>query len=370
MNEAKSFDSQRTSTQGGGRGTLQTPPRRRGGSAGFVLKVAAMVVAAALISWWYGRSWLTEAGPASTPSVRVEIPGRSNPANAVAASQATSGTSTGRTVSKGSTHDPQGGQHVASAGGPDVDAASMDQHPIDGALRVARQGLAHVRNHISDYVATIIKRERTPNGKLPERQVMFCKIRHRRTDADGNILVPFSIYLKFLEPQPIAGREVVWVENQNDGKLIAHEPGLKNIIRFKLDPEGFIAMMGQRYSLSNLGIENLIVKLIERGEQEREHGDIENCQVQFTDHVKLDGRPCTLIEIRHPHQTELVTCYVARIFFDNERKIPLRYAAFLWPDSPAEELPVDEEYTYRDVRVNLGLTDADFDPDNPEYDFP
>ena len=30
---------------------------------------------------------------------------------------------------------------------------------------------------------------------------------------------------------------------------------------------------------------------------------------------------------------------------------------------------LEEEYTYTDVRVNVGLTDLEFDPDNPEYDF-
>ena len=29
-----------------------------------------------------------------------------------------------------------------------------------------------------------------------------------------------------------------------------------------------------------------------------------------------------------------------------------------------------EEYTYVDVQLNVGLIDADFDPDNPRYDFP
>jgi hypothetical protein len=29
-----------------------------------------------------------------------------------------------------------------------------------------------------------------------------------------------------------------------------------------------------------------------------------------------------------------------------------------------------EEYIYRDLKLNVGLQEKDFDPDNEEYDFP
>jgi len=51
-------------------------------------------------------------------------------------------------------------------------------------------------------------------------------------------------------------------------------------------------------------------------------------------------------------------------------KIPLRYAAYFWPATPgSEELPVLEEYTYLNVKLNVGLADADFNPNNPNYNF-
>ena len=40
-----------------------------------------------------------------------------------------------------------------------------------------------------------------------------------------------------------------------------------------------------------------------------------------------------------------------------------------WPTQAGGQPPLVEEYTYRDVRVNVGLTDADFDPENPNYNF-
>ena len=36
---------------------------------------------------------------------------------------------------------------------------------------------------------------------------------------------------------------------------------------------------------------------------------------------------------------------------------------------PAEEPPLVEEYTYANLKFNLGFTDADFDVNNPQYGF-
>ena len=67
-------------------------------------------------------------------------------------------------------------------------------------------------------------------------------------------------------------------------------------------------------------------------------------------------------------------CYSPEIFIDDQRKIPVRYAAYFWPQKAGDaELPVLEEYTYLNVKLGLTgapiLTDADFDSENPAYNF-
>jgi hypothetical protein len=48
----------------------------------------------------------------------------------------------------------------------------------------------------------------------------------------------------------------------------------------------------------------------------------------------------------------------------------VRYAAYHWPQTQDDKIgPVIEEYTYLDLKINVGLTDADFDPENPNYNF-
>ena len=241
-----------------------------------------------------------------------------------------------------------------------------NRHPLEPVLDFARDGLKNIRENVTDYTATIIQRERI-NGKLREESFMFAKIRNRKLDKDGNIKVPLSVYLKYLKPKAVAGREVIWIENENDGNLIAHEPGIKNIVRFKLDPKGPIAMWGQRYSINNIGMENLVVKLIERGQQELKY---EQCDVVFEKGAKLDNQECTLIQVMHPEKRPEFTFFKAQILIDDARQIPLRYVAYLWPETPGGEPLIDEEYTYKNVKLNVGLKDSDFDPDNPDYNFP
>ena len=52
-----------------------------------------------------------------------------------------------------------------------------------------------------------------------------------------------------------------------------------------------------------------------------------------------------------------------------QTNIPVRYIAYDWPARPGDPPDVFEEYNYLDLKLNVGLTDADFDPHNPAYNF-
>ncbi len=69
-------------------------------------------------------------------------------------------------------------------------------------------------------------------------------------------------------------------------------------------------------------------------------------------------------------QTPEFDFHIARIYLDTNLRIPVRYEAFLWPIKPNEEPPLEEQYSYSDVKLNVGLQDDDFDPENKAYQFP
>ena len=71
----------------------------------------------------------------------------------------------------------------------------------------------------------------------------------------------------------------------------------------------------------------------------------------------------------HPVKRRDFLFHIARIFVDKELMVPLRYEAYDWPAKPGEPPPLLESYTYARLKLNPGLTDADFDPNNPQYNF-
>ncbi len=245
-------------------------------------------------------------------------------------------------------------------------ATNPSSHPLDPALQIARQSLTHIRDSVTDYTAIMIKRERI-GSTLGEHEFMFTKIRNRKIQ-DGQLKAPFSVYLSFLKPASVKGREVIFVENRNSGNMVAHEGGFKGrfLPTVDLDPKGMLAMSGQRYPITEMGIENLVVKLIEKGERDRQHGE---CNVQFSKGAKVGGRACTVLTVSHPVARAYFDFHIAQIFIDDELNIPVRYAAYTWPTTEGGEAELIEEYTYQDVKLNVGLVDADFDRKNSAYNF-
>lgn len=239
-------------------------------------------------------------------------------------------------------------------------------HALDPALKMAHASLTNIRSNIKDYTAVVAKRERV-NGVLGDYEYIGAKIRNRQVAA-GKIKVPFSVYLTFLGPAALKGREVIYVENQNKGCLLAHEPGMSGRLlgTVTLEPTGILAMRGQRYPITEMGIENLVVKLIEKGERDKKAGP---CQVEFSRGAKVAKRDCTVLTVRHPAKKPCYDFCEAQIFIDNELNIPIRYAAYDWPKKVGGEKELLEEYTYMHVKTNVGLSDKDFDKENPKYNF-
>ena len=256
---------------------------------------------------------------------------------------------------------PSADIHPSNGSSPDTIAP---EHSLDRAIQMATDGLAQMRANVRDYSAIMVKRERV-DGVVGEPNYMRMKIRCPRTTPEGD--VPFSVYLKFLKPRKVAGREVIWVAGENDNKLCVHETGLMGMKRFYLDPDGWLAMQGNRYAIYNAGIENLMIKLVERAERDKTAGD---CSVEYRGGVELMKRPCSMIEVTHVHKRPPYDFHKAQIFIDDELNMPVRFVSYDWPTSPGAKPEVIEEYTYLKISINEGFQDIDFSPDNPAYKYP
>lgn len=241
-----------------------------------------------------------------------------------------------------------------------------DRHPLDPALDMARQALERIDRGIRDYTCEMVKQEQV-NGTVLEPEKMFIKIRNRRVEGD-RVVVPFSVYMKFVYPASVKGREVIYVEHQNSGKLVAHEGGIKGkfLPTVWLKPDSALAMRNNRYPITEIGVVTLARRLIERGELDRKYPD---CEVKFYRGAKINKRTCTCVQVQHKSRRPEFDFFVARIFIDDELGIPVRYIAYDWPVAGSSSPKLIESYTYLNVKVNVGLTDQDFNYENPSYNF-
>jgi len=231
------------------------------------------------------------------------------------------------------------------------------EHPLASTVRYARRGLARVEQDIKDYSCTLVKRERI-GGRLHPYDTIALKVRHE----------PFSVYMCFLGPKKLRDRECLYVAGQNDDLLLAHEgQGLMaRLPSISLDPLGSLAMSGQRYPITEVGLHRLAERLLATATHDSKYDEAE---VKLFPKVKVKGRAALCIQITHPIQRSHFRYHIGRVFVDNELQVPIRYAGYLWPKKPGGKPVLDEEYTYLDLKVNNGFTDLDFDRQNPEYNF-
>jgi hypothetical protein len=243
---------------------------------------------------------------------------------------------------------------MAASAAPQLGPGQAGEHPLMPTLRWAYSGLGNVEK-LHDYSATLAKRERI-NGKVLDYEYMFVKLRHQ----------PFSVYMYFMSSPK--GQEVLFVEGQNDGNMYAHTVGIKNSVfgTVSIKPDGPIAMRNQRYPLTELGILNMTRRLVEVGEQDVKYGE---CDVKFYEGAKINNRVCTCIEVIHPVPRRNFLFHLARIFVDKEYNLPIRYESYDWPKEKGGAPELIEEYTYLNLKLNNGFTDADFDVKNPSYKF-
>jgi hypothetical protein len=234
------------------------------------------------------------------------------------------------------------------------------EHPLVPVIRWAEKERPNIAT-VKDYTAIMQKQENI-KGEVQGAQVMEVKVRHQ----------PFSVYTKFRFPQDLNGQQAIYVKGKNNDKLLAHGVGLqKKLGTLTLDPEGPIAMMNQKYPITEMGVLNLVDKLLEVGRKDAKFGE---CNVTYTEGVKIGSgdaaRECTMIEVMHPVPRQNFIFYVARIYVDKELNLPIRYESYDWPRREGETPKLLEAYTYLNLKINVGLTDTDFDPANPVYAFP
>ncbi len=261
---------------------------------------------------------------------------------------------------------------------------------------------------IEDYTKRVEKTERLVDGDVTE-QLIFIKYRQ-----------PGQFYMKVLEG-PNKNGELIWPAREGSELAIAHAGGFKGglakflvatVIFSKVVPTEFALddpQIGewQHQTVPDTSIGATIAQIagnvrlgVENGEGKV--GLAEDCEDDGACLVRLDfefpaesgqvheaaedetlwsisrayGRPMYVIWYNNPTvkgprklkpgtRVFIPTYYAARgsVWVEPERLLPTRIEIF---DASGN---LYERYIYSDVQINVGLTDLDFDPGNPEYRF-
>jgi hypothetical protein len=229
--------------------------------------------------------------------------------------------------------------------------------PSDPIAR-ARKAIADCRvryAHVRDYTCTFVKRERIDDRLTPQ-HIMHMKARTN----------PNSIYFRF--QQPNQGREAIYVHGRNNGRIVAHDVGLTKFLAgtMHLDPRGSMAMEDNRHPVTEAGIGSLIDTVARHWAVELTPGE---SQLTFHDDVRLGNRHCTVIESVHPERGPDFLFHKVKLYIDQEHGLPIRFEAYDWPRHTSARAELVEEYSYLDLKINVGLHDQDFDPANRQYSF-
>ncbi len=233
-----------------------------------------------------------------------------------------------------------------------VTANAPVEHSLQPVIRYAR-GIRDKVDDIRDYTAVFAKLER--HGNDLEKTIINIKFRTE----------PFSVYMKFVKPHK--GREVIYVDGKNGGNLLAHETGFKSLAgTLSLNPTGSRAMKGNRHPITEFGMGKMVDILIDIWEADLKHDDV---RVRYFPNAKIGTRECKVIQTWHPEPKPGIQFHMTRLFIDNQTKLPIRVQQLGFPTEKGGEPPIIEDYTYTQIRTNVGLRNIDFDTRNPKYDY-
>ena len=237
-------------------------------------------------------------------------------------------------------------KRVASA------TAGSKSHVLDPALDIARESRKSL-DAIDDYSTVFFKEEVVGTTRI--KQKMELKVLEK----------PFSVYIKFVDLH--AGREVIYVTGENDGKLLVHGTGIETIVgTLRLTPSSSKALEESRYPVTMIGMRNLVDTLIKQWEDELQ---IEDVAVKFYPNAKIGDLECKVVQTMHKEKGKGIKFHMSRLYVDKKSGFPIRVEQFGFPAKSDTQPPMIEQYTYLESKTNNGFKAIDFSDKNPAYGY-
>ncbi|MDD5085408.1 MAG: DUF1571 domain-containing protein [Candidatus Omnitrophica bacterium] len=219
--------------------------------------------------------------------------------------------------------------------------------PIKSTFGIRRDPIEYILQmskayeKVQDYTAVFMRQE-TREGKLQdEEKIQFAFKR------------PFAISMKWLDG-PGKGRDLFYVEGQNDGKILVNPGGLLGALvsYVRIDADGPMARKNSTRSIKQAGLGNAIASILQQTLLAKERKEL-----QVVDHGEreLEGRVVHFVERILP-QDPVYQNHRLLLWIDKSTGLPVKIMLYNWDDV------LTESYFYSSLKINVGLTDDDFLP--------
>lgn len=237
----------------------------------------------------------------------------------------------------------------------------VGKEALQNKVELLQQGRKFVEAN-GAYTATMSKQEEVQGERLDEQKI-FLKCRQS----------PFSVYLRWEGGD--AGREVLYVDGRDDGKLLGHDGGWKaRLPSLTLDPECSLAMRDTRYPVTQAGFVALIDLMTDVHEEDLQTGRFAKCE--HAENADFDGRPCHAFTTVYTSPQTSPDYRKSVTLIDKEWNVPVSTQHYGWPaeGQPVAEEEIDaatliESYQFTDVNFDARITEADFDAEHEDYKF-
>jgi len=241
----------------------------------------------------------------------------------------------------------------------DAEAGSIEQLLRDdplAALAEARKRL--IRDH-RDYTCTFTRQELLPSGMTAEQEL---EVKFRAE--------PYSVMLKWIRNKGLVDRVIYvkdkWVDHR------AEDPALRQLalaqpsslaglfIKSTKQPiRGSFAKGSSRHSIDEFGFEATLRLFIKYCRRAMTNGEL---QLDFKGETSFCDRPVWLLRRRLPYSQEagVYPDRLVDLYIDKEYMVPV--AIYCYSDDDRKPQDLLGKYEYRNIRFDVCLTEADFEP--------
>lgn len=176
---------------------------------------------------------------------------------------------------------PGGGDHTGGV-------SSATPWEPDRAVAFLEDTVARYEREVAGYQVTLVKEERVNGALLPEERVVAW-FREK----------PFSVRMEWKQGGGLA-QAVLFVEGENEGKLLAQPAGLLALAGIKeYEPDSPEAKGSSRYPISEFGIQKGTLRTLKYWKLARDRGDLKVWDEGLVQVKELGGQTCRKIRRRY-----------------------------------------------------------------------